>query len=127
MNLHGLVRGVVGAINPDITATLIKATGYTTGADGKQTATSSTTTGPVQVQHASGKDIERMNNLGIQGVFRSVYLFGNWTGIVRADQKGGDILQFPEMTGGPNRSWRIVNVAETYPDWSKVIVWMQQA
>ncbi len=38
MNLHGIVRGMIGAVNPDITATLLQATGANvTAPNGKRT------------------------------------------------------------------------------------------
>ncbi len=79
----------------------------------------------IQVQAVSGRDIERMNGLGIQGVFRSVHLDGYWRGIVRVDQVGGDLMEFPEVPGGAVRTWKVTTVAETWPDWSRVIVVLQ--
>ncbi len=125
MNLHGIVRGVISAVNPDQTIALLRSTGYTTDAASKQIPTFATLTGPAQVQASSGKDIERMNNLNIQGIFRTVYLYGNWVGIVRADSKGGDILKFPQVPGAVVQDWKIVNVKETWPDWCSVIVCLQ--
>jgi hypothetical protein len=126
MNLHALVSGVIAAVNPMVDATLLHDAGsYSTDAAGKRTPTYATTTGQIQVQSASGKDIERVNNLGIQGVMRSIHLSGYWRGIVRADHVGGDILQFPEDPGGAVRSWKVAVVAETWADWSRVIVVLQ--
>jgi hypothetical protein len=66
-----------------------------------------------------------MEGLNIQGVMRSVYLYGNIQGVVRVDQKGGDILQFPETTCGEIKNWKVVNVIETWEDWCHVIVTLQ--
>lgn len=125
MNLHSIVRGAINAVNPDIQATLLRSTGYTTDAAGKQVPTFTTLTGKIQVQAVGAKDLEHTDYLNIQGVMRSVYLLGNWAGLVRADQKGGDILQFPQVPGGEVQDWRVINVPETWPDWSRVIVWLQ--
>jgi hypothetical protein len=125
MNLHGIVRGAIRTINPDIVIPLLRSAGYTTGADGKQVPAFTVLSGPAQVQATSGKDVERMNNLSIQGVMRTVYLYGKWSGIVRADKTGGDILNFPQMPGAPAQSWKVVNVKEQWPDWVCVIVVLQ--
>ncbi len=125
MNLHGIVRGAITAVNPDLTVTLKRSLGSTTAASGKRTPTYETMIAPVQVQAASGKDVERVNNMGVQGVMRSVHLNGYWRGIVRADAVGGDLLLFPEYPGGIIREWRVTSVAETWADWSRVIVVLQ--
>lgn len=125
MNLHSIASGAIAAVNPMITATLKQSSGSTTASTGKRAPTFTTTTGLIQVQAASGKDIERVNLMNVQGVMRSVHLDGYWRGIVRADAAGGDILQFPEVRGGPVRDWRVALVAETWPDWSRVIVVLQ--
>lgn len=125
MNLHGLVRAAVSSVNPDITATLLRSTGYTTSASGKQIPTYTQLSGKIQVQGVSAKDLEHTDNLNIQGVLRTVYLLGNWAGVVRADQKGGDIIKFPQMPGGTVQDWRVILPKEQWPEWSSVIVWLQ--
>lgn len=127
MNLHGIVRGAITTVNPDIPATLLCSTGYTTDSSGERTPTFDTFTGDIQVQACSGKDIERTNFLNIQGVLRTVYDYGNWTGIVRVDEKGGDILQFPQVPGAAIQTWKVVIVKETWPDWCSFIVQLQDA
>jgi len=125
MNLHSIVNSAIKRVNPDISATLKRSTGFTVETNGKQTPTYSTLTGMIQVQATSGKDLEHMNNLNIQGVFRTVYLLGNWAGVVRTDSKGGDIMSFPQIPGGTVHNWKVINVKETWPDWSSVIVVLQ--
>lgn len=125
MNLHSLVRGAIISVNPDISATLLRSNGYTTDAAGKQTPTFLTFTGKIQVQGVSGKDLEHTDSLNIQGVLRTVYLRGNWAGVVHADQKGGDIMKFPQIPGAAVQDWRVVAIKETWPDWCSVIVCLQ--
>jgi len=126
MNLHGIVRPAINRVNPDIPATLLQSGGaYTTAADGKRTPLFNVSTGSIQVQGVSGKDLEHLSSLNIQGVVRLVFLHGNWCGVVRADQKGGDILKFPEVPGGDVRDWKVVLNKETWPDWSSVFVVLQ--
>lgn len=126
MNLHALVRSAIQTVNPDIPAQLLRNTGYSTGASGRQEPTYGTPEPvSIQAQAASGGEIERMNNLSMQGVFRKVYMYGNTQGIVRADKKGGDILKFPQVPGAPVQEWKVVEVSETWPDWCCVIVWLQ--
>lgn len=125
MNLHGIVRGAITSVNPDVAATLYRSTGYTTSTSGKQTPSYAVVTGSIQVQHLSGKDLKHAERLNLQGVLRSVYMFGDWQGVVRADEKGGDLLVFRPVPADDLKVWKVVNVAETYPDWCKVLVAMQ--
>lgn len=125
MNLHGIVRGAVGAVNPEIQATLRKNMGNTTLPSGKQVAGYLSSTGLIQVQGVVGDDLVHANNLNIQGITRKVYLPGNWTGIIRADQKGGDLLCFPQFPGSVSQEWMIKTVFEAWPDWSSVLVVLQ--
>jgi len=125
VNLHAIVRGAITSVNPDIPATLLRSNGYVTGADGKQVPVFLSFSGKIQVQGVSGKDLEHTDNLNIQGVLRTVYLVGNWAGVVRADQKGGDIMKFPQVPGAAVQDWRVVSIKETWPDWCSVIVCLQ--
>lgn len=126
MNLHQIVRCAISRVNDDIAATYLKAKGYTTGASGKRVPTyDAPLPVRVQVQPVTGTDIERLNNIGIQGVLRKVYDYGNQCGIVRVDEKGGDLLQFPQVPGAEVQNWKVVSVTETWPDWSAVIVALQ--
>lgn len=125
MNLHGIVRSAINTVNPDILATLKQSNGYDTAPDGTQIPKYTVTTGMVQVQSLTSGEIIRLNNLGLQGVMRAVYVYGNINGIIRVDQKGGDLLEFPEAPNQPNKTWKAVNILETWPDWSKVAVCLQ--
>lgn len=126
MNLHATVRGAITQVNADIDATWKRSNGtYVTDDDGKRTPGYDIIPVKIQAQAASGRDIERLNNLGWQGVFRNVYDYGNKQGIVRADGKGGDILMFPQVPGGPVQSWKVTTVSETWDTWSSVFVVLQ--
>lgn len=128
MNLHNIVRGPITTVNPDIYAPWIQSSGRTVDDAGNVTAvTNAPVSIRIQVQALTGKDLQATNGMGLQGVLRSVYCYGNKQGVVRVAQKGGDLLQFPEVPGnGPIRTWLVVKVVETWPDWSKVVVELQQ-
>jgi len=127
LNLHNMVRGVVTAVNSDITATLRRNTGYTTGANGKQVPAYADTTGQVQVQALGPLELKHMNDMNIQGIARKVYMYGDWGGPIRADATGGDLLMFPRTKGGPAVAWKIVTTFETWTDsgWCAVGVVLQ--
>lgn len=125
MNLHKIVRGAITAVNLDIPATLRRSIGYTVEEDGTQVPQYEEFTGKIQVQGINPKDLVHVNNMNIQGNLRTVWLFGNWFGIVRAGEKGGDILLFPAVKGGEDCEWLVVIQKEVFPDWCSVIVCQQ--
>ena len=127
MNLRGIANALTQAINSNRSIVWQQSTGYATDASGKRTPTFNSQTVQAQIQPIDGSDLKHLDSLNIQGVFMSVYLYGNVAGLVRADQKGGDILQFSQVPGGPVHSWVVTMVRETWPDWSRVIATLQQS
>lgn len=125
MNLHKIVRGAITTINPDITGLRLTSTGYHTDASGANTPTYVSESVQLQVQGVKPSMLQHMDSLNIQGVLRQVHMYGNTAGIVRADGKGGDILNFPQAVGGTVQSWKVVAVLETFPDWCSLIVQLQ--
>lgn len=126
MNFHALVRPLITAVNPDITGTWRESTGRTVDTGGRPTPTYTDHTGVrMQVQALTGRDLKHANFISQQGVRRSVYVYGNYQGVARPDSKGGDLLIFPEVPGGANKTWLVVEVFETWPDWCKVGVVLQ--
>lgn len=135
MNLHGTVRGAIGSVNPDVPVVWIVSTGPTVNNAGKATPTYAAPTSGLrgQVQAVSGQDLRKYAFLQQQGIYRSVYLYGNALGISRVDAKGGDLLKFPQSQapGTPVQTWLIRQVAETWTSdasgggWCRVIVSLQ--
>lgn len=126
MSLRGIANRAIQSVNRNIVVTWVRATGgYTTAADGERTPATTSEEVPAQVQATSAGDLRLIEGLNIEGVKRAVYMYGNVAGAIRADQRGGDILRFPEVPGGPARDWRVVSVLETWATWAKVIVVLQ--
>lgn len=131
-NLHGLVRPAINSVNPDILAQWIVSTGTVIGANGKSSPTYAAAV-PVkaQVQAVSGSDLRKYNFLQGNGVYRAVYMFANPDAINRLEQKGGDLLQFPQYPGGAARTWLVSKVDEPWTSgngglaWTRVIVTLQ--
>lgn len=122
MNLHMMAKGAISIVNPMIEATLRKGTGYTTEDDGSRTPTFEETTGDIQVQGISNEQLYYLDQQGFEGILKAVYLYGEWSGIVKTDNDGGDILLFSGY------EWLVVKVDEAWNGmWSKVIVCQQSA
>ena len=130
MNLHGVVRGHVPAVTPDLPCVWRMSAGsYVTAADGSRTPQYVDTSVRVQVQALTGKDLKQLDQLNIQGVDSAVYMYGNPQGVVRTDVKGGDLLLFPQRLGGIPQTWLVRAVLETWRveqgGWGKVAVTLQ--
>jgi len=120
MNLHNIVRGAIGAINPHTQAKLFRSIGYTTGDDGVQVPRyADAVTVSVQIQPLSDSDLKQLDGLNIQGDARAAYLNGQWDGVIRPDKKGGDLLVV-----GTTR-WLVIQSLEDWPDWTKLAVQRQ--
>ena len=121
MNLHAIVSGAVGTINPPVLCTLAVSTGYTTSPDGTRVPTYATTPNvPAQIQALTFTDLMKLGGLNIEGTRRAIYLSGNIEGVDRAALKGGDLFTFPDGT-----VWLVVQVLEHWPDWTKCAVTLQ--
>jgi hypothetical protein len=121
MNLHAIVSGAVGAINPQVFCTLRMSAGYAVGPDGTQTpAYTIVPNVPAQIQALTFTDLMKLGGLNIEGTRRAIYLSGNIEGVDRAALKGGDLFTFPDGT-----VWLVVQVLEHWPDWTKCAVTLQ--
>jgi hypothetical protein len=127
MNLHGIVRGAVTSVNPDVLGIWRHSAGSSIDPLTRRSVPAYTDTAdvPLQVQALSGRDIKRLNYLSIQGVKRAVYMYGNAQGVNRPNVKGGDLLVFPEVPGEQAKVWLVAIVFETWPDWCRVGVALQ--
>ncbi len=120
MNLHAIVSPIIAAVNPMITGQIRYSDGYDMGPGRKQVPKYLPADDVrLQVQPLSGRDVAHLEAQNIQGVQRSVYMFGDTQGVVRPLAKGGDLLLFDGQT------WLVTAVFETWPDWCKVGVTLQ--
>jgi hypothetical protein len=122
--MHGVVRSVIPAVNPDITVNLKQSTGYTTNDDGAQVPSYATPV-PVraQIQALSGKDLRQIDGLNLQGSLAAFYLYGAISGVVRASKEGGDLITV--ASGAYAGTWLVTITLEQWSDggpasWCKV-------
>jgi hypothetical protein len=129
MNLHAIASGVVAAVNPPIDAIVRISCGYDTASDGKRTPKYlPPVTVPAQLQSMTFGDLRQVEGLNLQGDKRGIYLYGNLNGIVRAENKGGDMITLAWPGNALDGSeWLVAMVLEHWPDWCKVAVTLQKA
>lgn len=130
MNLHGIVRGAINSVNADRPALYLASTGNTVNADFSQTpAYAPGVSVRIQIQPLGRDELKHIDRLNLQGVFRTVYMFGNTQGIVRILAQGGDLLQFAPFQGQATQNWKVINVDGPWNveqgGWTKLLVCLQ--
>lgn len=124
MNLHGIVSGAIGTVNPPVSGTIKVSTGYTIDATFKQVPAYTTLTGiQMQVQALTYKDLQQLDGLNLNGTRRAIYVNGKFDGVVRPQLKGGDL--FVIASGVNAGTWLCAQVLECWPDWCKCAVTLQ--
>lgn len=120
MNLHRIAARAVGAVNPFVEAQVYRSTGSQKNADYSVTPDyAAPVTMRVQKQAVTQADIRHLDNLNLQGIFTSIYTAGNWCGINRPKQQGGDKFVIGD------EAWLVVSVPENWPDWTRVVACLQ--
>lgn len=124
VNLHGIASGMIAAVNPPIPVVVSVSTGSTLAAGGQRVPTYAPSVRVQgQVQPLQFRDIQQMDSLNVQGTRRAIYLYGQIDGLVRSENKGGDLI---EVTAGPNAgTYLVAIVAEAWPDWCKALCTLQ--
>jgi hypothetical protein len=123
-NLNSIAAGVVSAVNPWTRALIQLSTGSTPNADGTRTPTYCV---PIevfaQVQPTSWKDIQHLDALNIQGIRWKAYINGEVDGLVRPEDKGGDLLTI--ISGRHQGVWLVAQVLEQWEGWVCAAITLQ--
>lgn len=127
MDLRGIANGVTTTVNPNQTVTVLRSTGFTTGAGAKQVPSyAAPVSGPGQIQALDADDIKQLDGINIQGTIRAIYLRGTLAGVVRPNQTGGDLVTIAAPSPVALRgTWLVVKVLESWPDWTKAAIVLQ--
>lgn len=122
MDLRGIVNGVTTVVNPNEIVTVLRSNGFTIGAGAKQVPKyAAPVSGPAQLQALDADDIKQLDGLNIQGTIRAIYLRGSLAGVVRPNQTGGDLVKRKDGA----ETWLVVQVLESWPDWTKAAIVLQ--
>lgn len=126
INLRGLANSAIQTINPNIEVTVFVPNGYTIDpATLEQVPVFTEVAGYSNVQALDGDELRQADALNIQGVMRSVYLYGALAGVIRPDAQPSAVLEFSH--GGVSGRWGVFKVFETWQNWCKVGVVYQVA
>lgn len=116
MNLHQIVSGAIGTVNPFIDVTVRLYTGSTTDRFGKPVQSYNDEQISGQLQPLSWKDLQQLDGLNITGVQKKFYVNGFFSATSRITQNGGDLLIIDD------RTWLIKTVLEWWPDWCSIAI-----
>ena len=120
INVRGLANGVTSNVNANVCVSILRSNGYTIGAGRKQIPNYEiVVTGNAQIQALDGADLQKMQGLNMQGVYRAIYLCGNLHGVIRKTGDGGDLIYYNGQT------WLISKVLETWDTWTKAVICLQ--
>lgn len=120
MNLRQIANRATASINPNIPATVRRYTGEVMGPGRKpipQYAPDEQIT--IQFQPLTKGDLQHVDGLNIQGLFKSIHVNGNFYSVNREMQKGGDLF----IVDG--KTWLVIEPLELWPDWSRLLVCLQ--
>ena len=120
MDLHSIVSGAIGAVNPFIQVTYFQSTGFTTLPNLSRVPSYVDAVYWAQVQELSFKSLQHVQGMGLQGIFRSIYIAGAVKGIDRTTRQGGDFFRIADNVNAGD--WLVVDVPEQWPDWCHIIV-----
>ena len=121
MNLNSIVSGAINTINPDILLSIQVSAGTTVNAQYQQVPSyASPVTVPGQVQPLTWRDIQQIDGLNLQGVRKRIYINGVVDGLVRATNKGGDLITAPDGS-----VWLVALILEAWPRWTCAAVTLQ--
>lgn len=124
VNLNNIVSPIVGAINDWVTLQIQPSQGYTTNGDGSRVpAYGATQYVLAQMQALTYNDLVQVSGLNLTGERRAIYVNGDYQGVVRSSQEGGDIVTLPDGS-----VWLLVYQLEnwhTTGGWVKFVITKQ--
>ena len=94
MNLHNIVRPAITAINPDQPVTIKVNQGNEHFAGGIVKAKWQTISTTAQIQPVPSSEIQFIDNYVASNTYRNFYLNGEFSGLNRRSETGGDIIQW---------------------------------
>lgn len=116
LNMHGLVRGAIQAVNEDIAGSVYVSTGRT-NVRGILTPTFSAVAAQLQVQAQKHDPIRHERSLEYSNSYITVYAYGDFSDIERPSGSGGDVVNFLDPNTGMSRWYYISQVLEWWPGW----------
>lgn len=127
MNLQSITEGVISSVNTPILVSIQVSTGNTTNADGTQAPSYAAAQSVyVDFQALTYNDIVQSDSINIQGERWKMYFTGNVDGLVRAENKGGDLVTVTDATSAWNGFvFKVALITEHWAGWTSAILTLQ--
>jgi len=124
INVRGIVRSGVNSINPDTPVVILQSSGFTVLPGGIQAPGYLPAVSAIaQVQPIPSEELKHIANFNSSSVYYDLYIDGDWHGLNRADEKGGDLIYFDGF------EWLVISRPEAFSlssNWTKVRVVQQK-
>lgn len=120
MNLRQIANLATASVNPNIPAIVRRYSGEVMGPGRKPTpqyAPDESVT--IQFQPLTKGDLQHVDGLNIQGLFKSIHVNGSFYSVNRTLDKGGDLFIID------GRTWLVVEPLELWPNWCRLLVVLQ--
>ncbi len=109
MNLNKLVRSAISSVNPDVTVTILRSAGFIEDEAGNQIPQYLPPVSTIaQIQPINSEERQVAERLNQSRIYRNAYLNGNWTGLQRSTESGGDLIYWDGF------EWWIDDVPEAW-------------
>lgn len=124
LNVRGIVRAGINTINPDIPIVILQSGGFTVLPGGIQSpAYLQAVSAIAQIQPIPSEELQHIANFNASSVYYDLYIDGDFHGLNRADEKGGDLIYFDGF------EWLVISRTEAFSlssNWTKVRVVQQK-
>lgn len=125
INVRGLANMAIQTVNPNMPAVLRVNMGYQVAPGGVQTPVFDEFDVTIQAQSLSSQEKFNLDLINKQGEFISVYVAGAVHAIRRIEKQGSSELIFRPYGEETDATWRVDQVMESYPQWSRLLLWRQ--
>ena len=120
MNLHKISNSLIRSVNPNISAVVRRYSGEVMGPGRKPIPRYAPDEQIIiQFQPLTRGDLQHVDGLNIQGLFKSIHVNGSFYSVNRTMDKGGDLF----IVDG--KTWLVIEPLELWPDWSRLLVCLQ--
>lgn len=120
MNLHKIANSAIRRVNPNISAVLKKYDGYEVLPGRRRVPKYLPDQNVIiQLQPLSKGDLQHVDGLNIQGLIKSIHVYGNYFSVQRELEQGGDLFIIDGKT------WLVVEPIELWDSWCRLIVNLQ--
>ena len=125
INVRGLANMAIQAVTPTRGALLRGNAGFEVAPGGVQVPKFEEHDVAIQAQSLSSQEKFNLDLINKQGEFISVYVVGAVHAIRRIENKGSSELIFKPYGEETDATWRVDQVMESYPQWSRLLLWRQ--